>query len=474
MKFQFKFYFLYNCTMIFQLIIKIIAKKKIKLFFIPYFLLFFISGILQSQNIYTLAGVGLSSACSFTTEPAISAYISNPQGIALDKLGNIYISSCNVVRKINTNGIITVIAGTGNVGPLGDGGPAILATFFEIGDIVVDDSLNVFITDAMNNRIRKVSNSGIITTIAGTGNIGPLGDNGPATQATLDRPMGIAIDKKKNIYVSEMTGNRIRKITPSGIITTIAGVGGLGSCCGDGGYATNAGLNYPIGLSVDSLGNLFIADSQNRRIRKVDTLGIISTVAGNGTITYNGDGINATSASIYEPKGVDVDDSSNIYISEFNGQRIRKVNQNGIINTICGNGIGGYSGDGGLAKNAQVNFPYDVFIKNGKLYFSDYANNRIRIICSNNCLSDVQSIEKKKFQIKTYPMPSNGFFSLIGLVNVYGCRIEIFDSQGRLINTQLLKPSENLIELKNVNSGLYYINITSNFKQIGKAKIIIE
>jgi hypothetical protein len=197
-------------------------------------------------------------------------------------------------------------------------------------------------------------------------------------------------------------------------------------------------------------------------------------VAGNGTITYNGDGINATSASIYEPKGVDVDDSSNIYISEHSGQRIRKVNSNGIINTISGNGVGGYSGDGGFAINAQVFFPFDVSIKNGKLYFSDYANNRIRIICSNNCLSEVPSFEKIGFQIKTFPMPSIGVFKIIGLGDVYDGKIEIFDSQGRLTYIKAINSGENLIELKNPISGLYYIQVTSNSQQIGKAKIIIE
>ena len=219
------------------------------------------------------------------------------------------------------------------------------------------------------------STTGIITTIAGNGIAGYSGDGGLATNAELNNPYGVAVDSNGNIYIADTNNNRIRKVnSTTGIITTIAGNGTAGYS-GDGGLATNAELYYPYGVAVDSNGNIYIADTYNNRIRKVNsTTGIITTIAGNGTAGYSGDGGPATNAQLNYPYGVAVDSSGNIYIADTDNNRIRKVNSTtGIITTIAGNGNPGYSGDGGPATNAELYDPSGVAVdSNGNIYIADY------------------------------------------------------------------------------------------------------
>ena len=238
---------------------------------------------------------------------------------------------------------------------------------------------SVFIADTGNYRIREVDlSTGLITTIAGNGTGTYGGDNGPATAASFSYPRAVAVDTNGNLYIAD--GNRIRKITAStGIITTVAGQNGSGYG-GDNGLATAALLNQPSAVAVDASGNIFIADQYNERIRKVTaSTGKITTVAGNGTGTYNGDGILATAASIY-PEGVAVDASGNIFIDDQYNQRIRKVTAStGLISTLAGNGTAGYGGDGGAATAALLNWPLSIALDTtGNLFISDVVNNRIR------------------------------------------------------------------------------------------------
>jgi hypothetical protein len=301
-------------------------------------------------------------------------------------------------NAIATTGIITTVAGNGTQGYSGDGGTATNASLHQAGGTAVDASGDLFIADTWNNRIRKVSAGGIITTVAGGGTgAGPgiFGDGGAATNASLSLPTDVAFDMSGNLLVSDKYHNRIRKVDANGIITTIAGNGtssgwGSGSFSGDGGAATNAGLNNPNSMALDAAGNLFFADLLNARIRKVDTNGIITTVAGNGMTGFSGDGGVATNATFSIASGliVSLDAVGNQFIADADNSRIRKVDVNGIITTVAGSSTYGYSGDGGPATNAalwrSVSVTSDAF---GNLFISDYLNNRIRKVDTHNIIT---------------------------------------------------------------------------------------
>ncbi len=321
-----------------------------------------------------VAGNGIR-AFSGDGGPATSASLHIPTGVAVDLAGNLYIadSSNNRIRKVSS-GTITTVAGNGTQGFSGDGGPATSASLYYPTGVVVDSAGNLYIADSSNNRIRKVS-SGTITTVAGNGTQGFSGDGGPATSASLYYPDGVAVDLAGNLYIADSSNNRIRKVS-SGTITTVAGNGTQGFS-GDGGPATSASLYYPDGVSVDSAGNLYIADTRNCRIRKVSG-GTITTFAGNENWGFSGDGGPAASAWLYDPHGVAVDSAGNLYIADTSNNRIRKVS-GGTITTVAGNGAYRFSGDGGAATSASLNLPYGVAVDSaGNLYIADFGNNRIR------------------------------------------------------------------------------------------------
>ena len=330
----------------------------------------------QNGTITTVAGSGIYGF-SGDGGPATSAELSYPFGVAVDASGNLFIadSDGNRIRKVSANGIITTVAGNGSTGFAGDGGPATSASLSQPGGVTVDVSGNLFIADTLNNRIRKVSANGIITTVAGNGSVGFAGDGGAATSATLSQPEGVTVDAVGNLFIADTLNGRIRKVSANSIITTVAGGGRLG----DGGPATLAELSFPFGVAVDAFGNFFIADSLNNRIRKVSANGIITTVAGNGSVGFAGDGGPATSASLSQPEGVTVDTSGNLFIADRDNNRIREVSVTGIITTVAGNGTGGFSGDGGPATSASLSLPYGVAVDaHGSLFIADGLNNRIR------------------------------------------------------------------------------------------------
>ncbi len=344
---------------------------------------------LSAQTVYTVAGDGTAA---YGGDGGISTLskVNAPNGIAIDAAGNIYIADHdnNRIRKISTTGTISTIAGTGFGGYLAsqDGGPATAAWIkWPIG-IAVDASGNVFFSDYGNNIIRKISTSGIITTIGGIAGSIPSygGDGGPATAANLGNAWGVAVDAAGNVLVADALNHRVRKInTTTGIISTIAGMGFVGFA-GDGGAATAAAcrLNEPTGVAVDGAGNIYIADNANNRVRKINTAGIISTIAGVGLpYGYAGDGGPATVARLYYPKAIAVDNPGNVYVCDWNNSVIRKINTSGTITTLAGTGVSGYSGDGSAAISAQLDHPLGLAVRSdGDVFVGDAANNRVRRI----------------------------------------------------------------------------------------------
>ncbi len=290
------------------------------------------------------------------------------------------IYSCFLAVDSNAQ-VITTFAGTGLLGYGGDGGPATLAQLMTPSGIAVDKNGYVYICDQNNSRIRKVSPGGIITSIAGTGTTGYSGDGSPATAAMLNWPEGVGVDDSGSIYVADHFNNVIRKVNgATGIITTIAGTGTSGYS-GDGGPATNATLWHPADVGVDRNGNVYFVDQDNSAMRKVSiATGIITTMAGTGASGFSGDGGPATAAKLNFPQGIAVDSSGNVFIADFYNSRIRKVNSaTGVIITVAGNGTGGFSGDGGPATNAEIYDASAVAVDDtGNIYISDYYNSMIR------------------------------------------------------------------------------------------------
>jgi len=321
--------------------------------------------------------------------PATEAKLQGPDDLAGDSYGNLYIADTwnNRIRKVTPDGRITTVAGTGVAGYSGDGGPATAAQLSFPSGIALDAPGNLYVADTSNRRVRKISN-GVITTIAGDGTSGDSGDNGPATAAKLSGPGGITTDAAGNVYFSDLWNNRIRKVTTDGMITTVAGNTTGYRFRGDGGLATSAQLWFPKGIAIDPAGNLYIADFLNNRIRKVTVVdGVIRTIAGNGKVSDSGDGGPATSAQLNSPRAVVADSANNIYIADTSNYRVRKVAPNGTISTVAGTGIGGDTGDGGPATAAQLT-PQDIALDaQGNLYIA--SGHRVRKVAPNGTITTV-------------------------------------------------------------------------------------
>ena len=329
----------------------------------------------------TVAGTG-TVGYSGDNGPAVSATFASPSAVAYDASGNLYIadSNNNVVRMVSPSGTVTTVAGTGQQGFGGDGGLATSALLDTPTGIAVDAHGNLYIADSHNNRIREVS-GGTITTIAGNGVAGFSGDGGAATSAGLDLPSAVAVDASGNLYIADTNNDRIREVS-GGTISTVAG-NGVQSFAGDGGAATAASLDSPTGVAVDASGNLFIADRHNQRIREVSS-GVITTVAGSGAVnfsgSYSGDGGSATAATLARPSGIAIDAAGNLYIADTDNQRLRKVG-GGAIATIAGSGTQGYGGDAGAATAALLNTPRGAAIDGqGNVVVADELNQRLRSV----------------------------------------------------------------------------------------------
>jgi len=342
-------------------------------------------------TISTAAGKG---SAGFADGPAGAALLSRPAGIAFDTSGNLYIADQfnNRIRRLSTDGNVTTIAG-GPLGFTGDNGPATSAMLNSPVGIAVDSRGSIYFSDMGNSRIRKIS-GGVITTIAGNGAVG-VGDGG-ALQASFLKPKGVALDPAGNLYIAEGDGsganNNIRRLSTSANVSTFAGVG-LPGFSGDGGSSLTAALALPSGVAVDSAGNVYIADTNNGRVRRVAVSGAISTVAGNGQFGDSGDGGPAVNASFRAPVSVVVDNARNTFVLDTDGERIRKITSSGTITTYAGTGQAGFTGDGGPAVNASINEagaivpPGMAVDAAGNLYFADRGNRRIRKITPDGTIS---------------------------------------------------------------------------------------
>ncbi len=419
--------------------------------------------VLQAQIITTVAGTTTGGSYADGI-PATSAALGHCGYIAFDGAGNYYFGShLFKVRKVSTSGIITTVAGTGISGFSGDGGPATAAQISLPGGIAFDHLGNLYIPDIENNRIRKVDMvTGIINSIAGSGIAGFSGDGGPATSATIYLPWGVTFDANRNLYFIDGNNNRIRKIDTNGIIKTIAGNGGFGSS-GDGGPATAAEIANINGINVDVFNNLYVATTE--KIRKINlSTGKITTVAGNGISGYSGDGGPATTAKLLLAADVASDKHGNFYFSELYNHIIRKVNWAGYISTIVGNNIAGYSGDGGPATTAQLNLPRGITLDScGNLFISDAQNGLIRKVTFPKChYLDVEEMAAEN-KISIYPNPTNHLLHIDNLQTNAGYRI--LSIVGAAIQQGRLRAGNNELNIRDLPPGMYLLEVNENGKK---------
>ncbi len=328
---------------------------------------------------------GVAYAGAALTLPGLDAY-----DISIDKAGALLVTdwTSHQVRKINPDGTVVTVAGTGTSGFTPDGGPANQAQLDSPATTITDSDGNIYISDSGNQRIRKIGLDGTITTIAGTGTGGFSGDGGLATSAELNEPNGLAIAADGSLYIADYANQRVRKITPDGVITTVAGTGDKGFS-GDDGPATAAEFNNPNGLAIAADGTLYVSDLGNKRIRKITTDGTITTVAGNGTYGFSGDGGPATDAGLRIPN-VAVGPDGSLYIADYGNQRIRRVGADGVITTVVGNGTEGSTGDGGAATRAQLSSPTCTAVDGaGNLYITDDKNDRVRRVTPGGVITTI-------------------------------------------------------------------------------------
>jgi sugar lactone lactonase YvrE len=355
-----------------------------KFFFLGLGILFF-STAAWGQIITTVAGTGVVGSLG-DGGPATAAQLHTPFRVAVNGSGDLFISEFYRIRRVDhTTGIISTYVGTGTDGFSGDGGLATEAMISTVGGLAFDASGNLYFSDAYNNRIRRVdAMTGIVTTIAGTGAYSFSGDGGPALAACFKDPLGLAFDHSGNLLIAELESFRIRKINmTTGIITTVAGSGPSLTVTGDGGPATAAHLAAPFDVVADESNNFYFASQVGNDVRKVDALtGIITTLAGDGISGYSGDGGPSTAARLNGPKGLGIDGLGNIYVMDRSNYRVRRIDKaTGVINTVVGNGVQGYAGDGGPATEAEIALADDAVLDaSGNLYIADTTNFRVRKI----------------------------------------------------------------------------------------------
>ena len=426
------------------------------------FLMLFVPMLVQGQVITTIAGNGYGAPSSggYTGDNgmATDAELYQPTGVAVDNAGNVYIADNfnGCIRKVAPTGIITTIAGMGIGGCSGDGGTATAAKLGAPYDVAVDIRGNIYIADEACKSIRKVNASGIITTVAGNGIAGYSGDGIPATNASLYNAQNIALDSAGNIYIADLTNHRIRKVDTFGFITTVAGNGNPTST-GDGGLANVATLAAPYSVALDGLGNIYIGDYN--RVRKVGQNGIITTIAGQDTSGYGGDNGPATSAKLSYLLGVKADRYGNVYIADAGNDRVRKVSPSGIITTIAGNGVPAYGGDGGDPTQASLWLPYNVALTaSGNIIIADADANRVRLIRYDLAVNNVSDNEER---ISIYPNPASTSLT-IRSVHQPIVSLAIMNVLGQTVYSQVCNAGQLQVDILALPKGVYIARINNN------------
>jgi sugar lactone lactonase YvrE len=441
----------------------------------------------QAQIITTYAGSG-SLGYLGDGGPATDATLNYPSDVCLDPAGNLYIADFynNVVRKVSPAGIITTVAGTGyGAGSAGggsfggDGGPATDALLNGPYAVAVDAAGNVLFADGYNHNVRKISPSGTITNFAGNHTAGYSGDGGQATAAALNNPVGLAIDKTGNVYIADDHNHVVRKVTPAGIISTFAGNDTLGYS-GDGGPATAAEMNNPIGLAIDSTGNLFIADDINNNIRMVNPAGIISTYVATDTARgYSGDGGPATAAHLFLPRHIGCDRYGNLYISDLANNVIRMVAATGshTISTFAGIGTYGYTGDNGPATAAEFQSVNGVCVDtSGKVYIADVGNAAIRKVGPMDYTAVNTEPAKGAIGLQLSPNPVTNGTCTINLTAATNevADITVTDIAGQPIQMARIPTNKPTTLQLNVPAGVYFMKLTVGQQRITKSVVVGE
>lgn len=413
-----------------------------------------------SNTISTIAGGGTGGYAG-DGGSALNAEFDYPTGIDIDAAKNVYIADTynSVIRKIDPTGVVTTIAGNGVAGYSGDNGPATAAQLNQPYDVKYDQTTgNIYIADKSNHRIRMVTPSGTIITVAGNGIQGFSGDNGLAVNAKLSNPWGVAISSTGNLFISDYSNARVRKVT-TGTITTIAGTGSGGFSGDDTTIATLARISGPKGIDVDAAGNVYFADFFNHRIRKIMTTGTITTVAGNGIWGYSGDGTPAKNATLKNPTSVSVDALGQLYICDNSNHVVRFVNSVGTMTTFAGNGIPGFSGDGGPATGARFRYPYAVaFDPSGNVYVTDSYNNRVREVCLTSCAIGIDELtpSNTNSNIFIYPNPNNGEFTIKVKQEM---TLNILNELGQFVGAiRLNEENDFQTHINNLSTGVYFIS----------------
>jgi sugar lactone lactonase YvrE len=450
------------------------------------------SSIYAQDVITTYAGIGQSAGYSGDYGPATSGQLNSPSDIIVDDTGSLYIAdfSNNIIRKVDTFGNITTIAGTAGGGSYsGDNGPATAARLNGPYALAFDNSGNIIFADGYNHLVRKINmTTGIISRFAGNGTVGYGGDGGPATAANakLNNPVGIAVDKAGNVYIADDHNNAIRKVDVSGMISTIAGTTVAGYM-GDAGPATVAELNLPIGLAIDTAGNLYIAEENNNVIRKINKLGIISTYAGTHTGGFSGDGGPATNAKIDSAQRIDFDDSGYLYISDGRNNIIRRVGAAGIITTFAGLGRGKgtdscyYGGDDTVALAANICTPQGVaFDRHHRVYICDRGNSVIRRIGPPAPVvvvvdhTGVNSISTSSPGLTVYPNPAHAgvLTATLTTAATEEAQITVTDLLGQKVYTLSATTNKQLMIDLQAAPGVYFLSAVTAHGQWNKQVVI--
>lgn len=396
-----------------------------------------------AQTVTTFAGDG-----SIGSTDGNAATFNYPTGIDVDAAGNLFVCdySGHKIRKITTAGVVSTFAGSGTQGSTN--GTGINATFWNPIDIALDASGNLFVCDFSSNKIRKITPAGVVTTFAGSGSAGFTNATGIA--ASFRFPNGIAIDTDGNLYVADRNNHSIRKITSAGVVSTLAGTGTQGYVDGQG---DTAKFNSPSGIAVDASGNVYVAD-ESHRIRKITPSGFVSTIAGIGSPSFtNG---TSTVAAFKYPNDLEIDNAGNIYVCDKSNHAIRKVDINGNVTTIAGSGNSGFAN--GTGTNASFKFPDGITIdSDGNIFVADHQNQRIRKITISTTTELSQKIISQPLQL--YPNPVLNFLKIEDRNN--NAEYEIYDFSGRLILEGKLTSSEDKMNVESLVPGYFIIKVTT-------------